>query len=80
MMVRKFKWNTGAVINVRDIIYTLENGIMCVGDKITIEVEPDYSFTVTYITDEDNDDTNNYILGAIENETGLEGDVEEYEE
>lgn len=76
-MIRKFKWNTVAVINVKDIFYTLENGIMCVGDKITIEVEPDYSFTVTYITDEDNEDSNNYILRAIENEVGIEGEVEE---
>ena len=80
MRIRKFKWNTGAVIDVKDIIYTLENGIMCVGDKITIEVEPNYSFTVTYITDEDNEDTNKCILGAIENEVSIEGDVEEYEE
>lgn len=80
MMVRKFTWNTDRIIEVKDIILALDNGVLCTDDEINLKVEGDYSTTITYKTDEDNDTSNAYILNMVSELTGLEGDVEEYEE
>ena len=53
---------------------------MCTDDEVNLKVEGDYSTTITYKTDEDNDTSNAYILNMVSELTGLEGDVEEYEE
>lgn len=74
--MRKFSWNLSSdVWDVKELLSKLNNGILCMQDKIEIEVEPDYTFSVVYITDEDNDSTDEEIIELMD-DYGFDCEVE----
>lgn len=74
--MRKFSWSLSSDIwDVKELLSKLNNGILCMQDKIEIEVEPDYTFSVVYITDEDNDSTDEEIMELMD-DYGFDCEVE----
>lgn len=65
-MKRTFKWIVNEGYEAGEIISNLGNGILCLGDEISIKVENDYSLSVVYITDDDNESTNEEIIDTSE--------------
>lgn len=63
-MERKFRWGLSSCAgDVTLLIEELDHrGILCLDDKLEIKVEPDYSFSVVYTTDEDNESTDEDIM------------------
>lgn len=72
-MNRKLIWNVDKILEVKDIIYMLETIGMCLNDEIHIKIEEDYSFTITYTTDNNGDNADIKFLTIIEKETGIKG-------
>lgn len=66
IMKRKFRWELSSSANdVCLLIKELDSkGILCLDDKLEIKVEADYSFSVVYTTDEDNESTDEDIMEA----------------
>ena len=65
-MKRTFKWIVNEGYEAGEIISNLGNGILCLGDEISIKVENDYSLSVVYITYDDNESTNEEIIDISE--------------
>jgi len=65
-MKRIFKWTVNEGYEAGEIISNLGNGILCLNDEISIKVENDYSLSVVYITDDDNESTDDEIIDASE--------------
>lgn len=65
-MKRIFTWTVNEGYEAGEIISNLGNGILCLGDEINIKVENDYSLSVTYITDDDNESTDDEIVDTSE--------------
>jgi hypothetical protein len=65
-MKRIFTWNVAEGYEAGEIISNLGNGILCLNDEINIKVENDYSLSVTYITDDDNESTDEEVISTSE--------------
>ena len=66
-MERKFKWElTSDLWDVQELLEKLNKDILCLDDKIEIKVEADYSFSVIYTTDEDNETTDEEIMELMD--------------
>lgn len=65
-MKRIFKWTVNEGYEAGEIISNLGNGILCLGDEISIKVENDYSLSVVYITDDGNESTDDEIIDTSE--------------
>lgn len=75
-MERKFRWDMSSdAWDVKELINKLNSGILCMDDKIEITVEPDYTFSVVYITDEDNESTDDEIMGLMD-DYGFDCEIE----
>lgn len=76
-MERKFRWELSSDLwDVQELLERLNRNILCLDDKIEIKVEADYSFSVVYTTDEDNETTDEEIMGLMD-EYGFDCEMEE---
>lgn len=74
-MSKKYKWNTDNFMIVRDVLDVID-GEVYTGDEIHIIVEADCSYTIIYITDEDNICTyDDDILFKVDFVTNLKGEI-----
>ena len=75
-MKRKFKWELSSDLwDVQELLERLNRNILCLDDKIEIKVEADYSFSVVYTTDEDNETTDEEIMELMD-EYGFDCEME----
>ena len=66
-MVRQFRWQlSSSLSDVELVLEELNRGILCLDDKIEVKVEADYSFSVEYTTDEDNETTDDEIMSLMD--------------